>query len=227
MTLKTKGTIRTEKKTTIEAIDRGTRTTIVETGKLGTLDVIPIRRETDDGHVISSSVSRANDAYDIRTTVYEEVRLGNAQGDFDVRISASATEESIETHPDFESVLAGRGDDTINRAKFKDTTADAEFDYFPPNALNNLAGVESYLVPSVILEMTRDFTNFADIGFDQIYKIGKIATPPLNINVGNTRNWLVIGVLYDFDDESSVWKVTVQFQLSGEDGWNELIYNTA
>lgn len=230
MSIEEYGTIKTDKTTTIEAVNGGTRTTIVDTDKIGQLTPYELGDENtkDGGICISSVVVRTSDAYDTRTTVRESIEDNTTY-----RVVATASEDPIETHTAFKEPvnnlgpIAGTGDDPQNGAKFDGEEEDSKFSYFPPNAENDLAGVDSYLVPGVILEITKKFNDFADVGWDQIYKIAKIATPDVKpaLNVGQVRTWLIVGVQYDFD--GVYWTVTLQYQLSGPKGWNELIYTSA
>lgn len=230
MTIEEHGTLQTSAEITIEAIPKGTRTTIVETDSLNTLSPEKLGEEYEDyGNVTSSVVSRQNKTHDVKTTVCE--KLDEEDEEFEIRVVSTASEEPIETHPAFSEdhdhfpwILAGTGDDPQNGAVFDGTESDSKFSYFPPDALLQLGGVTSYLVPSVVLEATKRFTDFDDVGWNQIYTVGKIKEPPIDIDVGN-RTWLIIGAQYTNDN--GTWVVTVQYQLSGEDGWNENMYLNA
>lgn len=230
MTIEEFGTIETEVTMTVEALANArTRTTIVETGSLDDLSPEDIGFEnTDHGVVISSVVSRSNKAYDVKTTVYE-TQAEEDEGT--ITITSTASEEPIETHPAFTLsskldsnylyTLAGTGDDPELGAIFEGTTADAKFSHFSHENERDLAGVESYLVPSVVAEVTKVLPNTANFVFQNVYDVGRIKAPPQNISVGD-RTWLVIGAQYRLVDGS--WEATVQYQLSGEKGWNEALY---
>ena len=227
MTIEEFGTIDTETTMTVEALPQGrTKTTIVNTDSLNELSPEAIGAEDGEyGFVISSVVSRSNKAYDVKTTVYE-TQAEEDEGT--VTITSTASEEPIETHPAFaettdnyNSRLAGTGDDAELGAIFEGTTADAKFSHFSHENENDLAGVESYLVPSVVAEVTKILANTANFEFQNVYDVGRIKAPPQNINVGD-RTWLVIGAQYRLVDGS--WEATVQYQLSGEKGWNAKIY---
>lgn len=233
MTIDTHGKIDTEIAITVEAIKKGTRTTVVQTDKIGELEPEVLGEEfsiegTEYGIVKSSVVSRQSRTHDVRTTVCEKLDDEDDEEEWEIRVVSTASEEPIETHPAFSEendnypkVLAGTGDDRKHGAEFDGTEANSKFEYFPPNAEENLGGVTSYLVPSVVLEASKQFEKFDDVGWSQIYDVGKIKEPPIEINVGD-RNWLLIGSQYTNDD--GTWTVTNQYQLSGEKGWNPNIY---
>ena len=233
MTIEEFGTIDTETTMTVEALPQGrTKTTIVNTDSLNELSPEVIGAEDGEyGFVISSVVSRSNKAYDVKTTVYE-TQAEEDEGT--VTITSTASEEPIETHPAFTRdskrdtnfiyTLAGTGDDPELGAIFEGTTADAKFSHFSHENDNDLAGVESYLVPSVVAEVTKILPNTANFVFQNVYDVGRIKGPPQNINVGD-RTWLVIGAQYRLVDGS--WEATMQYQLSGEKGWNEALYLSA
>jgi len=232
MSLKVYGDVTTEKTVTLESIKKGEidgwRTTIIETGELDSLDLHKIGDELTEGTVTSCVINRPQQTHDQMTTVcekYEDV----AGDEWVIRIVGTGSEEPIETHPAFSKeangypiILAGTGDARENGAEFDGTEPNSKFEFFPPNAENDLGGVESYLVPSVVLEATKEFSDFNEVGWSQIYDVGKIKDVPINIEVGQVRNWLLVGTQYDY--ENGKWKVTNQYQLSGAKGWNENIY---
>ena len=76
-------------------------------------------------------------------------------------------------------------------------------------------------MPSVVAEVTKILPNTENFVFQNVYDVGRIKGPPQNIDVGD-RTWLVIGAQYRLVDGS--WEVTMQYQLSGEKGWNAKIY---
>jgi len=164
MTIEEFGTIDTEITMTVEALPQGrTKTTIVNTDSLNELSPEVIGAEDGEyGFVISSVVSRSNKAYDVKTTVYE-TQAEEDEGT--ITITSTASEEPIETHPAFTLsskldsnylyTLAGTGDDPELGAIFEGTTADAKFSHFSHENERDLAGVESYLVPSVVAEVTK------------------------------------------------------------------------
>ena len=233
MTIKYKGNVRTQSTTTKESIAGGhIRRTIVTTDKAGKLSPDKIGA-IFDGDKVKSSVVNTKDGIDTKTTIVESSAQGVATLSY--RVSAVTSEEPIETHPAFIEPqpgfgigLGGTGAEPKNDAVFEPRTTEGEFQFFPPNAPNELGGVTSYLVPAVIFEATVTSTDFNLVGqWDNIYDIGKIKRIPININVGPERNWLVVGVLYDYDKDTTEWSVTVQYQLSGPRGWNRAIYASA
>lgn len=228
MTIEEHGNIETQAEVTVEAIPNGTRSTIVETGSINTLKPEKLGGDYEEyGSITSSQVTRASKTHDVKTTVCELLETDDEA--VEIRVVSTASEEPIQTHPAFAKdhdaftfILAGTGDSPENGAVFEGEESNSKFEYFPPDAELDLGGVTSYLVPSVVLEATKRFKNFADVGWDQIYDVGKRKAPPIEINVGD-RNWLVIGSQYTY--ENGTWVVTVQYQLSGDSGWNRHIYN--
>jgi len=231
MTTKTYGTVKTEIVITKEALPHGSvKTTITETDELEQLEPEKLGEDHSDyGICTSSVVTRTSDAYDKKVTTYVTMAID----DDDYNITSIATEEPIETHPafkdntntDFPITLAGTGANAENNAIFEGSEEDSKFDYFPPNAEEDLAGVDSYLVPSVVLEHTKKFKKLTDVGWSQLYDVGKIKAPqfPTGVTFPTAkRNWLLIGSQYRYDD--GLWVVTNQYQLSGRKGWNKNIY---
>ena len=151
------------------------------------------------------------------------------------RLSAQGSQEPIQTHPafseptdNFTTALAGNGADPKNKAIFKGDQEDSEFDYFPANADNDLAGVTGYLVPSVELEKTTVQASGSANPIEEpewitedIYKIAYIVDPQGNLSVGQ-RTWLLMGSSQEII--GGAVKSTAIYRLSGLKGWNNLIY---
>jgi hypothetical protein len=152
-----------------------------------------------------------------------------------LRLSAQGTQEPIQTHPAFNDTpagfngkIAGTGADPENGAKFKGKTEDSEFDYFPANADNNLGGVTGYLNPTLELEKitVKTNTDMSDPTWitDDIYKIADIVDPDLNLSIGQ-RNWLLMGSTQEVI--GGAIKSTAIYRMSGDKGWNNMIYTEA
>ena len=152
-----------------------------------------------------------------------------------LRLSAQGTQEPIQTHPAFNDTpagfngkIAGTGADPQNGAIFKGEDEDSEFDYFPANADNNLGGVTGYLNPTLELEKITVKTN-ADISdptwiTEDIYKIADIVDPDINLSVGQ-RDWLLMGSTQEVI--GGAIKSTAIYRMSGDNGWNTMIYTQA
>ena len=228
-TIDTHGEINNEKTISTEAIFAGNRITVNETDEIGQLEPEVIGEMTQHGIVVSSVVQLTQETYETKITVYDDI-------DYEVdiiRVIAVGAEDPIETHPafkepanNFPDALAGTGEEPENGAEFETTQANAKFSYFPPDADNDLGGVESYLVPSVMVEITKRFQTFGQVNWSQIYDVGKIKDPNIDgLAVGKDRTWLLVGTQYSF--ETGIWSVTNQYQLSGPRGWNTMIYSSA
>lgn len=122
-------------------------------------------------------------------------------------------QDPIETHPDF-TTFAGTPSAPQNGAKFDAETG--EFIGFT-NPSNSLAGVTSYIVPSVIVNASY-YTHFSP----QLGNVGKLSGFPPIYAPPNVRNWLLIGMPYK--QIGNLFQVTAQFLGSGPGGWNRRIY---
>lgn len=173
---------------------------------------------------VSASVSQNDQGIGTRTEVY----MGTNGTHYRYRLTTSGAQEPIQTHPDFKTTLAGDGDSPLNNAVFKGEEVDSEFDYFPPNAGNDLEGVSAYLEPAMEVEVTvvTISGSMADPTFHSLYNnIGEIRTPtgggapalPLG------RNWLLTGSSQEII--GGAVKATYLYRMSGRKGWNSLIYS--
>ena len=150
------------------------------------------------------------------------------------RLSATGSQEPIQTHEAFVEVanglgpLAGTGDAPVNGAVFKGQEESSEFDYFPANAGGNLGGATGYLVPTVEIEEITIKSN-SDISdpewiTDDIYDVADIKSPNTELNVGD-RTWLLMGSTQECF--GGAIKSTAIYRLSGAKGWNTLIYSAS
>lgn len=82
-------------------------------------------------------------------------------------------------------------------------------------------GVLTYLDPTVIYSVT--FGQKKQPRGSEIGEVGKIYSTPLNApNVPAGRDWLMTAMNYQQDGK--IYKITAEFRLSGEGGWEPLIY---
>lgn len=129
----------------------------------------------------------------------------------------SLDKESILTHPDFVGKIGGTKDAPLNKAKYDEETG--EFIGFPADAENNLAGVDSWFVPSVIYRFTQwtyRQPNFRDLG--------KIDSPPVSVQrPASVKDYLNGSGTYR--QVGNLYQVTIELWGSGPKGWNKTIYS--
>ncbi len=119
--------------------------------------------------------------------------------------------EPIETHPDFVSTIGGTPDAPLNQAIFD---KDGKFTGFPVGS--DFAGVESYLVPTLIYRRTTP-TQTRPLDFSDV---GKINSPGITGPDGS--NWLKTSKTWRRD--GGVFSVTEEWTNSGPKGWDDTIY---
>jgi len=122
-------------------------------------------------------------------------------------------QDPIETHPDFED-FAGNATTPLNGAKFDEETG--EFIGFT-DLNENLAGVRSYIVPSVMVSTTF-YTHY----IPTLNDVGRITTFPPIRAPRNCKNFLLLGQPYR--QIGNLYQVTNQYLGSGPNGWNTRIY---
>lgn len=141
-------------------------------------------------------------------------------------------EEPIETHPKFQTDIAGTPSSPVHGAVFVDyetgkkTTDDEKgvFQEFLPivgGSRNPFAGISSYLSPDQLTWRQRKVTTTRPAS---ISDVGKIATPvgsPPSLG-GGSRNWLLLAITYE--QRGLVYFVTTEWRASGPTGWNSTIY---
>lgn len=139
-------------------------------------------------------------------------------------LRSSLSEDPIESHPDFESVLAGTPSEPKNGAIFIDPETDriskdndtGVFREF--GAGSSKAGVDSYLVPAAEWVETR-YTRLRPTGIEAVGTISEPNGP--NPGLGS-RTWLVWS--QEHRQRGSLWEVTTSWRMSGPGGWDEDIY---
>lgn len=122
-------------------------------------------------------------------------------------------QDPIETHPDFKD-FAGTAASPKNGAKFDAETG--EFIGFT-DLTNSLAGVRSYIVPSVMVSTTY-YTHY----IPNLSEVGRITSFPPIRAPRNCKNFLLLGQPYR--QIGNLFQVTNQYLGSGPDGWNTRIY---
>lgn len=130
--------------------------------------------------------------------------------------------EPLETHPEFESTLAGTAGSEINGATFDATTG--EFLGFYDQTVKDLYGARSYIVPQPILNLSWWTYRLPDLSNE-----GKILTKlPKGVKVKTSpdvKDWLILGIPYR--EVGSLYQITMQLMGSGPDGWSQKIYKLA
>lgn len=124
-------------------------------------------------------------------------------------------QDPIETHPDFAD-FAGSPTTPANGAYFDPETS--EFIGFT-DPENSLFGTRSYIVPSVMVNLsfyTHYVPDLADVGRIYNWSIPNLQAPP------NVRNFLLLGMPYR--QIGNLYQITHQVLGSGPNGWNRKIY---
>ncbi len=140
-------------------------------------------------------------------------------------LKASLSEAPIQTHPDFETTIAGTPAATKNGAIFIDReypheiseAPDAKFVGFP--ASSGKGGVDSYFVPAAEWVETK-FQNSRPSG---IRNIGTIDSPNGPNPSVSGRDWMAWSETYV--RRGSIYQLTSAWLLSGRNGWDTEIYD--
>ncbi len=122
-------------------------------------------------------------------------------------------QDPIETHPLF-SGMAGTASSPLNGAVF-DPETDEFIGFADPT--NNLCGVRSYIVPSVMINASY-YTHYAP----NLGDVGRITSIPPIQAPRSVRNFLLIGQPYR--QIGNVYQITNQYLGSGPGGWNTRVY---
>jgi hypothetical protein len=125
-------------------------------------------------------------------------------------------QDPIETHPDF-GWFAGTADAPNNGAYFDPDTG--EFVGFTDPAYDDFFGTKSYIVPSVMVNLSFYSHYVPDMGY--VGKLYNWSVPNL-IAPPNVRDFLLLGVPYR--QIGNLFHVTHQILGSGANGWNRRIY---
>lgn len=132
-------------------------------------------------------------------------------------LDRATAEQPIDTHPDFEAIVAAAGGAGLGKAVFDD---DGLFLGFGKDSTGDLAGLESYLAPTAVWTKTYvSKTKPASVG-----NVGKIDSPdgsPPVLEGG--ANWLNIGL--HFTKEGGIYRVQVRWLASGPGGWILPVYS--
>jgi hypothetical protein len=170
------------------------------------------------------------------TYQYEGVLLELPEATYDLQ--GSLSENPIQTHPDFVSVLAGKPSKPKNGAIFVnrktgdpsmvDSPGVAEFKEFSATVKdpedenkqikNKKAGIEAYLVPGA----TWTKTSILDARPTALSKLGEIQEPDgPNPTLGD-RTWLFYDVSYQ--KRGFIYQLKETWKLSDRGGWDAEVY---
>jgi len=139
-------------------------------------------------------------------------------------LNGAVREEPIQTHEDFEEVLAGTPSAPANGAKFIDPetgkpSTDNDAAVFDRFGRGPLEGVSEFRTPAATWTVTRFATSRPTTARD----LGKIdnpdGSPP---SFGSDRNWMFIAMSYR--QRGFVYEIRETWELSGRGGWNTLLY---
>ncbi|MEY5024570.1 MAG: hypothetical protein RLZZ244_98 [Verrucomicrobiota bacterium] len=150
-------------------------------------------------------------------------------------VDGSTNEESIQTHPQFPSwagtpsnpvwtnayweILSEKEEGDSSSSDVKPKKLTYKFNGFKPNAQNNLAGVESWLVPGTVIQTTEVIAG----GFT-IPQTGVRETPSLP-GWSFTGSWLLENV--NIERHGGAYRMTKRYRQGGSNGWNQYIYPQA
>ncbi|CAN5463350.1 hypothetical protein BH20VER3_BH20VER3_00990 [soil metagenome] len=128
-------------------------------------------------------------------------------------IITGTSDQPIQTHPGFVTLIGGTKATPLNDAIFDD---DGKFQGFPASSL--YAGIESYLVPSTIYRQSTPSRNRPS----SLGPVGTIAAPP--ITGPSDTNWLFTSRVWRRD--GGIYEVTEEYLLSPPGGWDPTIYGS-
>lgn len=86
-------------------------------------------------------------------------------------------------------------------------------------------GVETYLVPKPVYRYS--YNSRSEPPASLLNDVGDIGNPPKAPSVTGGRNWLLIGVTYDYERTTRIYKITQEWLLSGPGGWDTDVYEVA
>jgi len=148
------------------------------------------------------------------------IDIGAISSDGVLEVVASVASESIETHPDFATAsMAGTQGSPANGAIF-----DSDKRFTGWKADSDFAGVDSYLVPTVIAQ--HSYADNSKPSQALLGNIGSIQVPGhSDIVTPEGRDWLLSHVSYSRSGDA--YEIMEEYTLSGPNGWNSDIYDYA
>jgi hypothetical protein len=137
-------------------------------------------------------------------------------------LGGGVSEESIETHPNFETTIGGTPSEPLNNAIFVDKdnqpTTDDEKGIFAEFGRCIMAGVEAYRIPTAIWTKTSFSQNRPSV----LRNLGKIESPDGPNPTLGSRIWMVISSSYR--KRGRIYELRESWEMLGEGESHELIY---
>lgn len=179
---------------------------------------------TSSYQLVAGDVSQGDDGLFLRTLTYKGI---GRPGIEIVTFDGSCSEDSIQTHPQFTGWAGTPSAPKFSAAYWEKndegTDGDANasgstfrFLGFKPVAPNKLAGVESYLVGGVVVQITTLSTNNFSTG-----QIPRIESP-------SAAGWFFSGSYLlesvSVERHGAAYRTTKRYRSGGPNGWNTSIY---
>lgn len=167
--------------------------------------------------VTNVTIDKTSGEFVVVTTQLEGAGNSDNESPFQQESIGSISEEPIQTHPNFSSILAAAGETGV---KFDDSN---NFVGFTKSATGGLCGVQSYLSPT--LSYRRTFTTTTTpslVNVGKIYASDALTDFPV---VTSGASWLLTSI--SFVSKSGVLNVNEDYRASDSKGWNPYIYLAA
>lgn len=146
-------------------------------------------------------------------------------------LRGATSSEPIETHKNFEDIAGTSNENAKNGAVFgpKKNKQEGKFLGFNKDPANRKYGVKSYLEGGFIFSETT-LEKDAGVVAANLNSLGKILEVPQGKGIGNLNakgdfTWLLISC--DVEPVGGGFKITRSWRLSGQEGWDEDIYEEA
>ena len=164
--------------------------------------------------VTNVSIDRTSGEFVVVTTQLEGAGDAVSGSPFQQESIGSLSEEPIQTHPNFSSILAVA---TTAGVKFDNSN---NFVGFTKSASGGLCGVQSYLSPTLSYRRTYTTTTTPSlVNVGRYYAPNALADFP---DVPAGANWLLTSI--SFVSKSGVLNVNEDYRASDSKGWNPYIY---
>lgn len=204
-----------------------------------------VSRHPDYAMLVRKSLTIQNEAPDwaVVTIKFEGVATPESQTEAGIirkySVQGTTGTEPIETHENFSTFggkpPAGKKGTNDKGATFDETGAfkgfavedvDNGIDYYGGDANRNMAGVKSYLAPSVVYTEIRTYNGAARAALTfSLPNLGKIDVPPsspLLPSLDAGRDWLLVS--FDAEEVGDGVQIKRSWRASGPRGWNQNIY---
>ena len=164
--------------------------------------------------VTNVTVDRTSGEFVVVTAQLEGAGVAISGSSFQQDSIGSISEEPIQTHPNFSSILAVA---TSAGVKFDDSN---NFVGFTKSASGGLCGVQSYLSPTLSYRRTYTTTTTPSLVNVGRYYVPNAFTDFPDVPAG--ANWLLTSI--SFVSKSGVLIVNEDYRASDSKGWNPYIY---